>query len=117
MPRYQMFLQLKQDILSGRLIPPPQISVQLSALALQCKYTNISHYSPQSSFFIVDDAMNKMISIFVDKAKIYLNLLSAELGDYDPVIHTPAFVSEFRFVPVQSEELEVEILECYKHMR
>lgn len=61
--------------------------------------------------------MNKMISIFVVKAKIYLNLLSAELGDYDPVIHTPAFVSEFRFVPVQSEELEVEILECYKHMR
>lgn len=58
-----------------------------------------------------------MISIFVVKAKIYLNLLSAELGDYDPVIHTPAFVSEFRFVPVQSEELEVEILECYKHMR
>ena len=37
-PRYQMFLQLKQDILSGRLIPPPQISVQLSALALQCEF-------------------------------------------------------------------------------
>lgn len=52
-----MFLQLKQDILSGRLIPPPQISVQLSALALQCEYTNISHY-PESSFFIIDDEQN-----------------------------------------------------------
>ena len=33
-----MFLQLKQDILSGRLVAPPQISVQLSALALQCEH-------------------------------------------------------------------------------
>ena len=98
-----MFLQLKQDILSGRLLPPPQISVQLSALALQCEgilykfrilVFHISCYSPKNK-----------------------NHLSAELGDYDPVIHTPAFVSEFRFVPVQSEDLEVEILECYKHMR
>ena len=44
-------------------------------------------------------------------------LFSAELGDFDPVIHTPAFVSEFRFVPVQTEEIEIEILNCYKHMR
>ena len=44
-------------------------------------------------------------------------LLAAELGDYDPVLHTPAFVSEFRFVPVQTEELEMEIVECYRHMR
>ena len=43
--------------------------------------------------------------------------LAAELGDYDPVLHTPAFVSEFRFVPVQTEELEMEIVECYRHMR
>ena len=33
------------------------------------------------------------------------------------MLHTPAFVSEFRFVPVQTEELEMEIVECYRHMR
>ena len=62
-----MFLQLKQDILSGRLIPPPQISVQLSALALQCEFgiylwilNNLDSLS-----------WKKMISIFVAKAKIY----------------------------------------------
>ena len=33
----------------------------------------------------------------------------AELGDFDPVVHTPAFVSEFRFVPVQTEESCIEV--------
>lgn len=42
---------------------------------------------------------------------------TAELGDYDPKIHTPAFVSEFRFVPEQTEEMEIRIIEEYKKMR
>lgn len=35
--RYQFFLQLKQDILEGKLYCPHNVAVQLSALALQCK--------------------------------------------------------------------------------
>lgn len=35
--RYQFFLQLKHDILDGRLECPYQTAVELSALALQCK--------------------------------------------------------------------------------
>lgn len=41
-------------------------------------------------------------------------LFSAELGDYDPEVHTAAFISEFRFVPNQTEDLELTILEEYK---
>jgi hypothetical protein len=33
-------------------------------------------------------------------------LVAAELGDYDPVRHSPGYVSEFRFLSSQSEELE-----------
>ncbi len=40
--------------------------------------------------------------------------LKAELGDYDPVAHTPGFVSEFRFVPDQTEEMEISFIEEYK---
>jgi band 4.1-like protein 5 len=40
--------------------------------------------------------------------------LSAELGDYDEHVHTPATVSEFRFAPNQTEEVEIQILEEYK---
>lgn len=39
---------------------------------------------------------------------------SAELGDYDATIHTPATVSEFRFVPNQTEDMEFSILDEYK---
>lgn len=40
--------------------------------------------------------------------------LQSELGDFDEGVHTPATVSEFRFVPNQTEEMEIEILEEYK---
>ncbi|XP_050592977.1 band 4.1-like protein 5 isoform X1 [Bombus affinis] len=70
--RYQFFLQLKQDVLEGKLHCPHQVAVQLAALSLQ-----------------------------------------SELGDYDPAIHSAATVSEFRFVPGQTEQMELEILEEY----
>lgn len=41
----------------------------------------------------------------------------AELGDYDPAVHTAAFVSEFRFIPEQTEEMEIKIIEEYKKNR
>ncbi|KAI4495273.1 hypothetical protein M0804_001474 [Polistes exclamans] len=75
--RYQFFLQLKQDVLEGKLHCPHQVSVQLAALALQYTFT------------------------------------LAELGDYDPTMHSAATVSEFRFVPGQTEQMELEILEEY----
>lgn len=40
--------------------------------------------------------------------------LQSELGDFDESVHTPATVSEFRFVPNQTEEMEIEILEEYQ---
>ena len=38
--RYQFFLQVKQDVLQGRLPVPHDLAVELAALALQCKYRN-----------------------------------------------------------------------------
>ncbi|PSN44256.1 hypothetical protein C0J52_04841 [Blattella germanica] len=74
--RYQFFLQLKQDIVVGKLECPYQTAVELSALALQ-----------------------------------------SELGDYEEGYHTPAVVSEFRFVPNQTEEMEFAVLDEYKKCR
>nr|CAD7429589.1 unnamed protein product [Timema monikensis] len=82
--RYQFFLQLKLDILEGRLESPFSTAVELAALALQCK----------------------------DTLQVYYEFL-AELGDYEEGYHTPAVVSEFRFVPEQTEEMEIAILEEY----
>lgn len=44
---------------------------------------------------------------------IYFIIL-AELGDYDETCHTPAVISEFRFVPNQSEDMEIQIVEEFK---
>ncbi|XP_063930167.1 band 4.1-like protein 5 isoform X3 [Zophobas morio] len=74
--RYQFFLQLKADILEGKLECPHPTDIELAALALQ-----------------------------------------SELGDYDESQHTAATVSEFRFVPDQTEEMEIEILEEFKKLR
>ncbi|KAK2147797.1 hypothetical protein LSH36_535g02000 [Paralvinella palmiformis] len=74
--RYQFFLQLKEDILSGKLETPFDTTVQLAAYALQ-----------------------------------------SELGDYEEDVHTPGYISEFRFVPNQTEEMELDILEKFKVCR
>uniref|UniRef100_A0A670YCL5 Band 4.1-like protein 5 n=1 Tax=Pseudonaja textilis TaxID=8673 RepID=A0A670YCL5_PSETE len=74
--RYLFVLQLKQDILSGKLECPFETAVQLAAYILQ-----------------------------------------AELGDYDPIEHIPEIVSEFRFVPNQTEEMELAIFEKWKEYR
>ncbi|XP_046673475.1 band 4.1-like protein 5 isoform X1 [Homalodisca vitripennis] len=74
--RYQFFLQLKLDILEGRLECPENTAVELAALALQ-----------------------------------------SELGDYEEGYHTPAVISEFRFVPNQTEDMEILILDEFKKCR
>ncbi|XP_052830257.1 band 4.1-like protein 5 isoform X4 [Octopus bimaculoides] len=73
--RYMFFLQIKSDILSGKLKCSFETTVELAALALQ-----------------------------------------SELGDFDPEVHSPGFISEFRFVPNQTEEMEIEIYKQYQNV-
>ncbi|KAJ8917863.1 hypothetical protein NQ315_010776 [Exocentrus adspersus] len=73
--RYQFFLQIKQDILQGRLLVPFELAAELGAYILQ-----------------------------------------SELGDYDPRRHSPGYVSEFRFLPNQSVELEMRIAELHQNL-
>ncbi|XP_048095922.1 band 4.1-like protein 5 isoform X3 [Alosa alosa] len=74
--RYLFVLQLKQDLLSGKLECPFDTAVELAAFSLQ-----------------------------------------AELGDCDPAEHTLDLVSEFRFVPDQTEDMELSIYNHWKDCR
>ncbi|KAL0963930.1 hypothetical protein UPYG_G00315480 [Umbra pygmaea] len=74
--RYLFVLQLKQDILSGKLECPFDTAVELAAFALQ-----------------------------------------AELGDCDPAEHALDLVSEFRFMPEQTESMELAIFNAWKENR
>jgi len=44
-------------------------------------------------------------------------VLTAELGDYEEDVHNAGIVSEFRFVEDQTEEMELAILDKYKHLK
>lgn len=74
--RYLFVLQLKQDILSGKLECEFDTAVELAAFSLQ-----------------------------------------AEMGDFDPAEHGPDLVTEFRFSPEQTEDMELAIYNTWKECR
>uniref|UniRef100_A0A673LUR7 Band 4.1-like protein 4B n=1 Tax=Sinocyclocheilus rhinocerous TaxID=307959 RepID=A0A673LUR7_9TELE len=74
--RYLFVLQLRQDILSGKLKCPYDVTVELGAYCLQ-----------------------------------------SELGDCDPLEHSIALVSEFRFSPKQTEIMEADIYRKWAECR
>uniref|UniRef100_A0A8D3DX35 Erythrocyte membrane protein band 4.1 like 4B n=1 Tax=Scophthalmus maximus TaxID=52904 RepID=A0A8D3DX35_SCOMX len=74
--RYLFVLQLRQDILSGKLKCPYDVSVELAAYCLQ-----------------------------------------GELGDCDPLDHSPELVSEFRFTPKQCVTMEADIFSSWLELR
>ncbi|KAM6296070.1 protein 4.1 isoform 2-T2 [Aegotheles albertisi] len=74
--RYYLCLQLRQDILTGRL------PCSFATLALLGSYT-----------------------------------VQSELGDYDPDLHGPDYITEFKLAPNQSKELEEKVVELHKTYR
>lgn len=48
--RYQFFLQLKLDVLQGRLPVSQELAVELAAYALQCKYTVEPRFKMQTLY-------------------------------------------------------------------
>ncbi|XP_062467480.1 protein 4.1 isoform X35 [Pezoporus occidentalis] len=74
--RYYLCLQLRQDILMGRL------PCSFATLALLGSYT-----------------------------------VQSELGDYDPDLHGPDYITEFKLAPDQTKELEEKVVELHKTYR
>ncbi|XP_074903753.1 protein 4.1 isoform X8 [Buteo buteo] len=74
--RYYLCLQLRQDIITGRL------PCSFATLALLGSYT-----------------------------------VQSELGDYDPELHSPDYISEFKLAPNQTKELEEKVVELHKTYR
>ena len=74
--RYYLCLQLRDDILSGR---------------LPCS--------------------------FVTHALLGSYTVQAELGDYEADDHGPDYVSDFRFAPNQTRELEERVMELHRNYR
>lgn len=74
--RYHFFLQVKRDILEGRLVTPPSTAALLASFAIQ-----------------------------------------SELGDYNPDEHKGNYISDYRFIPHQTEDFEKQVSELHKQHR
>ena len=91
--------------MSERLECAYEMAIHLSALALQCE----SAFPPNSLRRIHILCNNTPLNSFLSR--------SAEVGDFDEEVHNVAFVSEFRFVPNQNEEFEVDVFEAFKKFK
>ncbi|GIY95360.1 band 4.1-like protein 3 [Caerostris extrusa] len=86
--RYQLCLQIRNDILCGKNIYVSSIYTYFVCFRLPCS--------------------------FVTLALLGSYLVQSELGDYDPDEHGNNYLSEFRFAPNQTPELEEKVVELHK---
>lgn len=54
---------------------------------------------------------------YISYKVLWFQLLTAELGDYNVEEHGPGYLSEFRFVPQQTDEMLREVEELHKKNR
>merc|ERR1719232_850460 len=64
-----------------------------------------------------DMLMDRLQCTYENAVLLSAYCLQSELGDYDEETHTPAFVSEFRFVSNQNEEFEIDVLNEFRKIR
>uniref|UniRef100_A0A182M8I2 FERM domain-containing protein n=1 Tax=Anopheles culicifacies TaxID=139723 RepID=A0A182M8I2_9DIPT len=93
--RYQLYLQVKQDILQGRLPVSFELAAELGAYVVQ----------GMSFKVMFNDLAN-------NNAPLPFRV-AAELGNYDPRKHPPGYVSEFRLLNNQTKEIESRIHELH----
>nr|CAD7569310.1 unnamed protein product [Timema californicum] len=88
--RYQIYLQLKRDLLHGRLYCTPTEAALLAAYIIQAVELNTT----------------SVLANYATEA--------AELGDYDPEEHEENYVSDFKLLLKQTQEIEEKIMEIHR---
>jgi len=99
--RYHLYLQLKKDILSGKLLVSPSTVCLLASYTVQCKQ------------IVTITKKNNCMTHFVYILIFEPNIL-AELGDYNPEEHKTGYLSGMILIPGQTEQLENQISELHK---
>ncbi|MBZ3885722.1 Band 4.1-like protein 5 [Sciurus carolinensis] len=77
-----------------------------------CLHLRVKFYSSEPNN--LREELTRLECPFDTAVQLAAYNLQAELGDYDLAEHSPELVSEFRFVPTQTEEMELAIFEKWK---
>ncbi|KAH0500468.1 Band 4.1-like protein 5 [Microtus ochrogaster] len=80
-----------------------------------CLHLRVKFYSSEPNN--LREELTRLECPFDTAVQLAAYNLQAELGDYDLAEHSPELVSEFRFVPIQTEEMELAIFEKWKEYR
>ncbi|EDL87917.1 rCG37575 [Rattus norvegicus] len=80
-----------------------------------CLHLRVKFYSSEPNN--LREELTRLECPFDTAVQLAAYNLQAELGDYDLAEHSPELVSEFRFVPTQTEEMELAIFEKWKEYR
>uniref|UniRef100_H2QIM8 Erythrocyte membrane protein band 4.1 like 5 n=1 Tax=Pan troglodytes TaxID=9598 RepID=H2QIM8_PANTR len=80
-----------------------------------CLHLRVKFYSSEPNN--LREELTRLDCPFDTAVQLAAYNLQAELGDYDLAEHSPELVSEFRFVPIQTEEMELAIFEKWKEYR
>ena len=64
-----------------------------------------------------DVLVGRLPCSFVTHALLGSYMVQSELGDYDPQVHGPDYLTELQFAPQQSQELELRVAELHQQHR
>lgn len=98
----------------------PPFTFRLRVKFFTSEPNNLREEITRYQFFLhlkTDIAMGKLKCARKTAIDLAAFALQSELGDFNPEVHTPLFVSEFRFHPEQDEAMEEEIVERYSQCK
>uniref|UniRef100_A0A8B9F2I1 FERM domain-containing protein n=1 Tax=Amazona collaria TaxID=241587 RepID=A0A8B9F2I1_9PSIT len=102
---------IESDYFGLRFMDSAQVAVSSSALFIHLFILS------NTKVLTMHLSYNRLECPFDTAVQLAAYNMQAELGDYDPAEHVAELVSEFRFVPTQTEEMELAIFEKWKECR
>ncbi|KAI5693078.1 hypothetical protein M8J75_007555 [Diaphorina citri] len=113
--RYQIYLQLKRDLLHGRLYCDPNAAAQLGAYILQ-EY--ITRYQYQIYLQLKRDLLHGRLYCDPNAAaQLGAYILQEELGDFNPEEHVGNYVADLKILLKQTTYIEEKMMEFHEKLK
>ncbi|KAL8615564.1 hypothetical protein ACOMHN_016141 [Nucella lapillus] len=110
--RYHFFLQVRQDMLSGKLVCSEGQAAVLASYSIQCECWECLKMSVFVSCLSSGAASYSIQSILLARCSI-----QSELGDFHPEEHRDGYLQGFMFLPDQTMEFEQLVADKHRQHR
>ena len=109
-------MQIRRDILQGKLQLPPSTACLIASYTVQCKLRDTMINLKQLHCLYLGSLQQELKFLIIKTIcdSFFFSFFSAELGDYHPEEHGPGYLSRLQLIPGQTEEMERKICELHK---